>query len=245
MKKIAIITSKGGTGKTTTAINLGHGLALCGKRVLIVDCDPQRNVAITFGVHGEKTLCNLLQKGEVEVIEVRENLYVMDSGGRELAETEMLLASQSGRERRLDTALTNLHGCDVVICDCSPTINLININAIVFADEVIIPVSMDYLAQAGAKQTLEMIEEINEHAAHKSHVMGILPTFYDSRTRLSREVLAALRERFGEKVFNTVIRINTSLREAPSFNQTIFEYAPMSRGAFDYYQLTEEVLNRV
>lgn len=244
MRKIAIITSKGGTGKTTTAVNLGHGLALCGMRVLVVDCDAQRNVALAFGVRGTKTLCDLLQFGEVEVIEVRENLFVVDSGGRHLAEIEMVLAGKSSRERRLDMALENLRGCDVVICDCSPTINLININAIAYADQVIIPVSMDYLAQAGARQTIQIVDEINEHSSTETTVMGILPTFYDGRTRLSREVLDGLRERFDQRVFNTVIRVNTSLREAPSFNQTIFEYAPMSRGALDYYQLTEEFLSR-
>lgn len=244
MRKIAIITSKGGTGKTTTAINLGHGLALCGKRVLVVDCDAQRNVAISFDVRGGKTLCDLLQYGDVDVIEVRENLFVIDSGGRELAEIEMVLAGKSSRERRLDMALANLRGCDVVICDCSPTINLININAVAYADQVIIPVSMDYLAQAGAKQTLEIIDEVNAHSSSSTSVMGILPTFYDARTRLSREVLEGLRDRFDSRVFDTVIRVNTSLREAPSFNQTIFEYSPMSRGALDYYQLTEEFLSR-
>jgi chromosome partitioning protein len=245
VRKIAIITSKGGTGKTTTAINLGHGLALCGMKVLVVDCDPQRDVAITFDVRGQKSLSTLLQTGDVDVIEVRENLFVIDSGGRDLAEIEMVLASQNSRERRLQQALKNLEGCDVVICDCSPTVNLININAIVYADQVIVPVSMDYLAQAGARQTLQIVDEINEHSPSKTSVMGILPTFYDGRTRLSRDVLESLRDRFGETVFKSVIRVNTSLREAPSFNKTIFEYSPMSRGAFDYYQLTEEVLTRV
>lgn len=244
MKKIAIITSKGGTGKTTTAINLGHGLALCGKRVLIIDCDAQRNVAIAFDVRGRKTLCDLLQHGDVEVIEVRENLFVIDSGGRDLAEIEMVLAGKRGRERRLDMALEKLRGCDVVICDCSPTINLININAITFADEVIIPISMDYFAQAGARQTMQIIDEINEHSVTDTSIMGILPTFYDGRTKLSRDVLDTLRNRFPNEVFQSVIRVNTSLREAPSFNQTIFEYSPMSRGALDYYQLTEEFLSR-
>ena len=244
MHKVAIITSKGGTGKTTTAINLGHGLALCGLKVLIVDCDAQRNVAIAFDLKGERTLCDLLQTGRVDVVEARENLYVIDSGGRELAEIEMVLAGRSSRERRLEMALKNLRGCDVVICDCSPTINLININAIAFADHVIIPVSMDYLAQAGARQTMQILEEINEHSETPTSIMGILPTFYDGRTKLSREVLEALRERFGDTVFESVIRVNTSLREAPSFNQTIFEYSPMSRGAYDYYQLTEEFLGR-
>jgi len=245
MHKVAIITSKGGTGKTTTAISLGHGLALCGLKVLIVDCDAQRNVAIAFDLKGEKTLCDLLQTGRVDVVEARENLYVIDSGGRELAEIEMVLAGRSSRESRLEMALKNLRGCDVVICDCSPTINLININAIAFADHVIIPVSMDYLAQAGARQTMEILDEINEHSSTPTEIMGILPTFYDARTKLSREVLEALRERFGDTVFESVIRVNTSLREAPSFNQTIFEYSPMSRGAYDYYQLTEEFLGRV
>jgi chromosome partitioning protein len=245
VRKIAIITSKGGTGKTTTAVNLAHGLALCGMKVLVVDCDPQRNVALTFDVEGERTLCDLLQYGQVDVIEARQNLFVIDSGGRDLAEIEMVLASRTSRERRLEMALRNLKGCDVVICDCSPTVNLININAIVYADQVIIPVSMDYLAQAGARQTMEIIEEINAHSTSRTGIMGILPTFFDGRTRLSHEVLEAMRERFKELVFRTVIRVNTSLREAPSFNQTIFEYSPMSRGAFDYYQLTEEVLGRV
>ena len=132
----------------------------------------------------------------------------------------------------------------MVICDCSPTINLININAIAYSDDVIIPVSMDYLAQTGARQTMQIIDEINQHSLSNTGIMGILPTFYDGRTRLSKEVLVSLRERFGDEVFQTVIRVNTSLREAPSFNQTIFEYSPMSRGALDYYKLTEEFLTR-
>jgi chromosome partitioning protein len=244
MRTIAIITSKGGTGKTTTAINLGHGLSLCGKRVLIVDCDAQRNIAIAFDVKGKRTLCDLLQYGEVDVIEVRKNLFVVDSGGRDLAELEMILAGQSNREMRLEKALKNLRGCDVVLCDCSPTINLININAITYADEVIIPVSMDYLAQAGARQTIQIVDEINSYSNSDTRIFGILGTFYDSRTRLSREVLETLRKHFPDTLLDTVIRVNTSLRECPSFNRTIFEYSPMSRGAYDYYQLTEEFLNR-
>jgi chromosome partitioning protein len=244
MRKIAVITSKGGTGKTTTAVNLGHGLALSGKRVLLVDCDAQRNIAVTFDVRGKKTLCDLLHYGEVEILQVRKNLYVIDSGGRELAEVEMALAAKKSRESRLARALENLNGCDVVICDCSPTINLININAINYADEVIIPVSMDFLAQEGARQTLDIIEEINQYSKSKTGILGLLPTFFDARTKLSKEVLENLRGHFTDLVFDTVIRTTTSLREAPSFNRTIFEYSPLSRGAFDYYQLTEEFLRR-
>jgi len=168
----------------------------------------------------------------------------VDSGGRDLAETEMMLAGKKHREYRLRLALENLNGCDVVICDCSPTINLININALNFVDEVIIPVSMDYLAQEGARQTLEIIDDINQYSQGRTEVLGFLATFYDARTKLSKEVLDTLRKHFADQMFDTVIRINTSLREAPSFNQTIFEYSPLSRGAFDYYQLTEELLRR-
>ena len=244
MKRIGIITSKGGTGKTTTAINLAHGLALSGQRVLVIDCDAQRNVAVAFDVEGKRHLGHLLRQGEVEVIRVRKNLYVIDSGGRDLAETEMMLAGKRNRESRLRHALRNLTGCDVVICDCSPTINLININALTYVDEVIIPVSMDFLAQEGARQTLEIVNEINSYSDVRTEIMGILPTFFDARTRLSKDVLGRLREHFGSRVFDTVIRTNTSLREAPSFRRTIFEYSPLSRGAFDYYQLTEEFLKR-
>ena len=244
MKKIGIITSKGGTGKTTTAINLAHGLALSGQRVLLIDCDAQRNIGVAFDVKGERHLGDLLQQGDVEVIRVRRNLYVIDSGGRDLAETEMTLAAKRNRESRLGHALRNLKGCDVVICDCSPTVNLININALIYVDEVIIPVSMDFLAQEGARQTMEIIDEINGYSSSQTEVMGILPTFYDARTRLSRDVLENLRNHFTSDVFKTVIRTNTSLREAPSFKRTIFEHSPLSRGAFDYYQLTEEFLKR-
>ena len=244
MKKISIITSKGGTGKTTTSINLAHGLALCGKKVLIIDCDAQRNVAIAFDAKGDKTLCDLLQYGDVDVMEIRKNLYLIDSGGRDLAEIEMVLSGQTNREKRLEKALKNLKGCDIVICDCSPTINLININAIVYSDQVIIPVSMDYLAQAGASQTMQIIDEVNMLSDNQTTIMGILPTFYDTRTKLSREVLETLNEHFNEMMFETVIRTNISLREAPSFNRTIFEYSPMSHGAVDYYKFTEEFLNR-
>ena len=243
MRKVAVMTSKGGTGKTTTAINLAHGLALCGKKVMIIDCDAQRNVGVSFNVKADKTLCDLLKTGDVDVLRVRKNLFVIDSGGRNLAETEMVLAGMENRESRLARSLQNVRGCDVVICDCSPTINLININALTYVDDVIIPVSMDYLAQEGARQTIEIIDEINEYAECETRVLGVLPTFYDGRTKLSKEVLANLRKHFGNKVFNTVIRTTPSLREAPRFNRTIFEYSPLSRGAYDYYQLTEEFLN--
>ena len=242
MKSFAIMTLKGGTGKTTTAVSLAHGLTLSGRKVLLVDCDPQRNVAVTFGVKGEKGLDSLLMTGDVDIIQVRENLFIIDSGGRRLVEVELQLGRQEKREGRLQDALKHLKGCDYVICDCPPSMNLININALAYCDNVIVPVGMDYLSEVGVRQTMEIIEEIGWITNRNSIEYRILPTFFDSRTRISRTVLDGLREHFGERMFSTVIRINTAIREAPGSNKTIYEHAPLSRGAYDYYKFTEEVL---
>jgi len=242
MKKYAVMTMKGGTGKTTTAVCLSHGLSLAGKRVLLVDCDPQRSAATSFGVKGERGLAELLTSGEVDILQVRDNLFFIDSGGRRLAEVELVLGSHENRERRLSEALKHLKGCDYVICDCSPSLNLININALVYCDEVIIPVSMDYLAERGATETAGIIEEIHAFNSRKPISFRLLPTFYDSRTRLAHRVLEDLRERFGDRLLTTVIRMNQAIKEAPGQQKTIFEHAPLSRGAFDYYHLTEEIL---
>jgi chromosome partitioning protein len=242
MKKYAVMTMKGGTGKTTTAICLSHGLSLSGRRVLLIDCDPQRSVALSFGVNGERGLADLLTSGEVDILQVRDNLFFIDSGGRRLAEVELTLGARVNRERRLADALKHLKGCDYVICDCSPSLNLININALVYCDEVIIPVSMDYLAEAGAEQTAEIVEEIHSFNSRRPLSFRLLPTFYDSRTRLAHRVLEDLRARFGNRLMTTVIRSNQAIREAPGERKTIFEHAPLSRGAFDYYHLTEEIL---
>ena len=242
MKSFAIMTMKGGTGKTTTAISLAHGLTLSGKKVLLVDCDPQRNVAVTFGVKGEKGLDRLLMTGDVDIIQVRENLFIIDSGGRRLVEVELQLGRQEKREGRMRDALAHLKGCDFVICDCPPSMNLINVNVLAYCDEVIVPVGMDYLSEVGARQTMEIIEEIKWITEKSTIEYRILPTFYDSRTRISKTVLEGLQKQFGDRLFNTVIRINTAIKEAPGSNKTIYEHAPLSRGAYDYYKLTDELL---
>jgi chromosome partitioning protein len=242
MKRYAVMTMKGGTGKTTTTVNIAHGLSLSGKRVLLIDCDPQRNVSIIFGVESARGLDSLLTTGDVDILQVRDNLFLIDSGGRRLVDVELSLGGMPDRESRLRQALRHLTGCDYVICDCPPSVNLINVNALAYCDEVIIPISMDYLAHKGANQTIEIIEEIQRHTGMDAINYHILPTFYDARTRVSRQVLERVREQFDGCIYQTVIRINTSLREAPGFNMTIFEHAPLSRGAFDYYRLTEEII---
>jgi chromosome partitioning protein len=243
MHKIAVMTSKGGTGKTTTAINLGHCLALSGKRVLIIDCDSQANIAMAFDVSPERGLSELLTTGGVDITKVRPNLFIIDSGGKRLVESELVLARQEDRETRLRRVLQRLVGSDYVICDCPPTINLININALNFCDEVVIPVSMDFFACEGVRKTLGLIEEIRDRIGHDLSVTGLLATFFDKRTKISQRTYDQLLTEYGDLVFATKIRINTQLKEAQARYQTIFEFAPYSHGALDYFLLTKEIAN--
>jgi chromosome partitioning protein len=243
MIKIAIMTSKGGTGKTTTAINLGHCLALSGKKVLLIDCDSQGNVGMAFDERPQKGLAELLLMGEVDIVKVRTNLYFIDSGGKRLVESEMLISRQNDREVRMKQVFSRLVGSDYVICDCPPTINLININALNFCDYVIIPVSMDFFACEGAKKTISLIQEIEDKIGHKVKLMGVLATFFDKRTRISDRIYDQLIKEFGDRVLVTKIRINTQIKEAQENFKTIFEFAPYSHGALDYFLLTKEIAN--
>jgi len=244
VKKIAITTFKGGTGKTTTAMNLGHGLALCGKKVLLIDCDPQGSLAASFNFDTEANLSDLLLFKKAEIVRLRRNLYGIDSGGEKLVEAQRFLARRNGNEYRLQKILTHLRECDYVLFDCPPALNLISMNVLLSSDHVILPVSTDFLALVGVKSTLETLDEIEWTYQHRPQLLGIVATFFDSRTKISREVLSLLKEHFGKKVFRTVIRVNTQLKECPSFHKTIFEYAPSSAGSEDYFSLTEEILER-
>jgi chromosome partitioning protein len=245
MIRLAVITAKGGTGKTTTAINLGHGLALSGKRVLLIDCDPQGNIAAAFKIQPEQGLADLLMAGQVQIETVRPGLYLVDSGGQKLAEAELFLAGESSRETRLSDALAGLRGSDIVICDCSPSINLLNLNALAYVDWAIIPVTMDYFAMLGTQQTLGMMAKVESILGRPTQTLGILPTFYDQRTRISRQMNETLMAEYGSRMFSTRIRTNVHLREAQAVGKTIFEHAPYSSGALDYYLLTKEVLRRI
>ena len=245
MVKIAVITSKGGTGKTTTAMNLGHGLALSGKRVILIDCDPHGDLGLVFSADSDKSLADLLRTGKTSVVQVRQNLFLIQSGGKNLTETELAIANRDGREFILRNSLSDLRNCDFLICDCAPSRNLVNINALALSDQVIIPVSMDYLALNGARHTIEMMREVRRFTRANLDLLGILATQYDVRTNLSNEIYQVLCKHFPNKVFETVIRVNTRLREAPSYGKTIFEYTINSTGSEDYFNLTNEVLRMV
>jgi len=248
-RRIAILNQKGGTGKTTTAVNLAAGLAERDHETLLIDTDAQGNVGVSLGVAGERSLYHVLvdaaEPNEVAV-PVRGKLDVITSDAT-LAAAEIWLAHQNVEQRsRILTKRLNLMSIsrryDYVIIDCGPSLNLLNQNALSYADEVIIPVTCDYLALVGVKQVLKTIKDVERHLGHAVRISAVLPTFYDGRTRLAREVLETLQGHFKTKCLEP-IRLNTRLAEAPSHKKTIFEYAPASHGASDYNRVCDWVLD--
>lgn len=244
MRKIAIINQKGGTGKSTSALNVAAGLARKSKKVLLIDMDPQGNIATWFDVAPKKTIYHLLiEEGTTAhdcVTNVRPNLDILPST-KTAAQAEIILTGMPGRERVLGRKLAALKGYDFVLLDCAPSLNLLNQNAVTYATEAVIPVSMDYLALVGVKQILENLRMIREILDHKIEVALVVPTFYDRRNRKSREILDTLESHFDGKVTRPV-RVNVRLAEAASHHQTIYEYAPSSHGARDYEDLTEQLI---
>ncbi|HEY1812643.1 MAG TPA: AAA family ATPase [Kofleriaceae bacterium] len=247
-RRIAILNQKGGTGKTTTAVNLAAGLAERDHEVLLIDTDAQGNVGVSLGVAGERSLYHVLVDGSdpAEVaVPVRGKLDVITSDAT-LAAAEIWLARQP-TEQRSRILTKRLNGMaisrryDYIVIDCGPSLNLLNQNALSYADEVLIPVTCDYLALVGVKQVLRTIKDVERHLGHAVRIAAVLPTFYDGRTRLAREVLETLQGHFKTKCLEP-IRLNTRLAEAPSHKKTIFEYAPVSHGAADYNRVCDWVL---
>lgn len=242
-RRIAVFNHKGGTGKTTTAVNLAAGLAEAGNKVLLVDADGQGNVGASLGIRGEKTLYHVLVHGtnaNDAAIPVRDDLHVLTSNEL-LAAAELHLATRPNRDRVMRERLGDrVTGYDVVVIDCAPALSLMNQNALVYADSVVIPVSCDYLSLVGVKQVLRTLRHVRDLLKHDVALLGVLPTFYDVRNKIARDSVAALQDHFGERCLPP-IRVNTKLREAPSARQTIFEYAPDSHGALDYMVLVDHV----
>lgn len=237
---IAILNQKGGTGKTTTAINLAAGLAEAGKRVLLVDLDAQGNVGISLGIKGPKSIYHILMQNAEPIecsVPVRNNLDIITSD-HTLAAAEIELARRDRRAHALSLRFGKLSAYDYVILDCAPSLSLLNQNALTYAGEVLVPVSCDYLSLVGVKQVLRTIQYVNEILLHPVKICGVLPTFYDVRNRISADAVQNLRGYFKERTLPPV-RVNTKLKEAPSLKKTIFELAPDSHGARDYARVVQ------
>lgn len=240
--RIAVMNQKGGTGKTTTTVSLAHGLAKRGHKVLIVDMDSQGNVGICMGSDGAKNLYHVMVENtapEEAIIPVRDKLDLLPSDNL-LAKVEVHLAHVEHPARSMKRRFRDIDSYDYIILDCGPSLSLLNQNALYFADHVLIPVACDYLSLVGVKQILRTLKGIQQQLRHPITVMGVLPTFYDVRNRISHEVIRTLDRYFKDKVL-APIRINTRLKEAPSKQQSIFEYAPKSAGAQDYASLVETI----
>ena len=243
-KRIAIFNHKGGTGKTTTSVSLAAGLAMRGKRVLLVDTDAQGNVGVSLAMKAERTLYHVLVMGlagKDAVTNVRENLDVIPSN-ETLAAAELYLAGRQSRDRILANRLASVvDDYDHVIVDCSPSLSLMNQNALCLVDSVLVPVACDYLSLVGMRQVIKTVKSVNQLLHHPVRIWGILPTFFDARAKICHEAVDTLRQHFGDRCLKPV-RQAIKIKEAPAQGQTLFEYAPGSMAAEDYAYVVDRVL---
>jgi len=244
VRKIAIALSKGGVGKTTTAINLAAGLARQDRQVLLVDMDTQGQAAKVLGVQPAAGLAEMVMEGlepEQVLAQARQGVWLL-AGGRSLAGLKRVIARKDfGGEQTLAEALAPLEGrFDLVLLDTAPAWDTLAVNALFYAGEVLIPVSLEVMALQGMIEFVRALGPIQKY--HPGLAMRyVVPTFMDRRVRKSDEILAQLRGYYPDLVCDP-IRYNVRLSEAPGYCQTIFEYAPNSSGAQDYQLLTERIL---
>ena len=260
MRRIAIINQKGGVGKTTTAVNFGAALARLGRRVLVVDMDPQANASQNLGAElepGEPSTYSLLTQGGKVADTVRgtstPGLSVLPAH-LDLSGAELELASAIGRETILKDALDDWENeelersgrspADIVLIDNPPSLGLLSVNGLTASSEVLIAVQTEFFALQGLSKLVEIVQLLRRRMKPDLEITGVLACMYDSRLRLAREVLGELRSHFPEQLFKRPIAQNVKLAETPSFSRTIFEYAPESRGAEDYLAVAKEFIER-
>jgi len=246
-RRIGVLNYKGGTGKTTTVVNLAAGLASKGKRVLCIDLDAQGSLATCLGVRYTYSLAHMLLEQAVPqdcVVEARKNLDLIPSDSSLLrAEGEMWRINDHRSARQmLSNRIGDLDdGYDYVIVDFSPSASILSESGLQYIRELIVPVAMSYLAMMGTRQVVETLREVGRIPGHRVCLYLIVPTLYSRRLRQDREVLGVLQRHFADRVTDPV-RTNVKLTEAPSHHMTIYEYSPRSHGATDYGRLVERVL---
>jgi len=248
---VAIANQKGGVGKSTTAINLGAGLAFQGERILLLDLDPQGNTTSGLGIDRsaiEYSTYDVLVE-DVAIEEAIEPSSVRDlfvvPATIELAGAEIELVSMFSREARLGVAIKNIvDDFDFVLIDCPPSLGLLTVNGLAAADQVLIPIQCEYYALEGVSQLLRNVQLVQRNLNPQLEVEGVVLTMYDGRTTLAADVVAQVREHFGETTYRTVIPRTVRLSEAPSYGEPIEAYDPMSRGAIAYRELAREFRRR-
>ncbi|GLV48145.1 chromosome partitioning protein Soj [Thermus sp. LT1-2-5] len=241
VRRIALVNQKGGVGKTTTAINLAAYLARMGKRVLLVDLDPQGNATSGLGVRAGRGVYHLLQGARLEeLVQAVDGFHLLPSTPELVGATVELAEAPTALREVLED-----RGYEFILLDVPPSLSPITLNALAAAEGVVVPVQAEYYALEGVAGLLATLDEVRSRINPSLRLLGILITMYDGRTLLSQQVEAQLRAHFGEKVFWTVVPRNVRLAEAPSFGRTIAQHAPTSPGAHAYRRLAEEVIARV
>ncbi len=248
---IAIANQKGGVGKTTTTINLAASLAMQGKKVLIIDADPQANATSGYGIDPRQMQSSiyecLVDDYPLDGSQVQTCVEGLDLIGSriDLAGAELELINKSERERTLKRLLEPVAGkYDYILIDCSPSLGLITVNALTAAHSVIIPVQAEYFALEGISKLLNTIRIIKQKLNPGLEIEGFLLTMYDARLRLANQIYEELKSHFGDMVFNTVIPRNIRLSEAPSHGLPAILYDPESRGATSHVMLAKEIISR-